>query len=73
DVLQKTAFHLNAIQTPPLAEITLLGYYCQIVKENCLYFKEVSSCLVAGAFFFEEKSGRYGVVFGFAFYKQASR
>jgi hypothetical protein len=55
DVLQKTAFHLNAIQTPPLEEMTLLDYYCRIVKENCPYFKEVSSCLVADAFFSKKK------------------
>ena len=51
DVRQKTAFHLNAIQTPPLQEMTLLDYYCGIVKENHLYFKEVSPYLVADAYF----------------------
>jgi len=51
DVLKKMAFHLNAIQTPPLENESLLDYYCRIVKENHLYFKEVSSYLVADAFF----------------------
>ncbi len=55
DILEKTAFHLNAIQTPPLENMTLLDYYCQIVKENYLYFKEVSSYLVADAFFSKKK------------------
>lgn len=55
DVLQKTAFHLNAIQTPALKDMTLLDYYCQIVKENYLYFKEVSSYLVADAYFSKKK------------------
>ena len=34
DILEKTAFHLNAIQTPPLENMTLLDYYCQIVKKT---------------------------------------
>jgi hypothetical protein len=34
DVLQMRAFHLNAIQTPPLENMTLLDYYCRIVKET---------------------------------------
>ena len=55
DVLEKTAFHLNAIQTPPLENMTLLDYYCQIIKQNYLYFKEVSSYLVADAFFSKKK------------------
>jgi hypothetical protein len=56
DISRKTAFHLNAIQTPPLEEMTLLDYYCQIVKENHLYFKEVSNYLVADAFFSKKKA-----------------
>jgi len=51
DVLRNTAFHLNAIQTPPIEGITLLVYYCQIVKENYLYFKELSNYMVADAYF----------------------
>jgi len=35
--------------------MTLLDYYCQIVKENYLHFKEVSSYLVADAFFSKKK------------------
>lgn len=51
DVLRNTAFHLNAIQTPPIEDMTLLVYYCQIVKENYLYFKEISKYMVADAYF----------------------
>ena len=51
DVLRNTAFHLNAIQTPTIEGITLLGYYCQIVKENHLYFKELTKYMVADAYF----------------------
>lgn len=51
DVVRKTAFHLNAIQTPPLPEMTLLNHYCSLLKENCLYFKELSLYLVADAYF----------------------
>ncbi|MDR2126624.1 MAG: hypothetical protein LBP63_07330, partial [Prevotellaceae bacterium] len=32
DVFKNTAFHLNAIQTPPLKNMSLLEYYCQIIK-----------------------------------------
>jgi hypothetical protein len=55
DVLQKTAFHLNAIQTPTLENENLLDYYCRIIHENHLYFKEVSSYLVADAYFSKKK------------------
>ena len=55
DILQNTAFHLNAIQTPPFENITLLDYYCQIVKENYLYFKELSNYMVADAYFSKKK------------------
>ena len=51
DVFRNTAFHLNAIQTPPIEGMTLLVYYCQIVKENYLYFKELSKYMVADAYF----------------------
>ena len=51
DVVRNTAFHLNAIQTPPIKDMTLLVYYCQIVKENYLYFKDVSKYMVADAYF----------------------
>jgi len=55
DILQNTAFHLNAIQTPPFENMTLLDYYCQIVKENYLYFKELSDYMVADAYFSKKK------------------
>jgi hypothetical protein len=55
DILQNTAFHLNAIQTPPFEDMTLLDYYCKIVKENYLYFKELSNYMVADAYFSKKK------------------
>ena len=55
DIIQNTAFHLNAIQTPLFENMTLLDYYCQIVKENYLYFKELSNYMVADAYFSKKK------------------
>jgi len=55
DIVQNTAFHLNAIQTPLLKDMTLLDYYCQTVKENYLYFKELSNYMVADAYFSKKK------------------
>jgi hypothetical protein len=46
-----TAFHLNAIQTPESKGVNLLHYYCRIVKENYIYFKEFTNCLVADSYF----------------------
>ena len=51
DVIRNTAFHLNAIQTPKSKDVNLLQYYCQIIKENYLYFKEVTTYLVADSYF----------------------
>jgi hypothetical protein len=51
DTVQNTAFHLNAIQTPKSKQVNLLQYYCQIIKENYLYFKELTSYLVADSYF----------------------
>ena len=51
DTIIKTAFHLNAIQTPKSKNFNLLKYYCQTLKEHFLYFKELSNYLVADAFF----------------------
>jgi hypothetical protein len=51
DIAVNTAFHLNAIQTPKSKDTNLLHYYCQIIKENYLYFKELTSYLVADSFF----------------------
>jgi len=51
DIAHNTAFHLNAIQTPMSKDFNLLHYYCQIIKENYLYFKELSSSLVADSYF----------------------
>ncbi len=51
DVKLNTAFHLNAIQTPKSKEVNLLQYYCQIIKENYLYFKELTTYMVADSYF----------------------
>jgi len=51
DMINNTAFHLNAIQTPRSKEPNLLHYYCQILKENYLYFKELTTYLVADSYF----------------------
>jgi len=51
DIINNTAFHLNAIQTPGSKGINLLQYYCQIIKENYLYFKEITTYLVADSYF----------------------
>ncbi len=51
DVCRNMAFHLNAVQTPPLPDMTLLDYYCSVLKNNYMYFKELSSYLVADAYF----------------------
>jgi len=55
DILRNTAFHLNAIQTPHLENITLIDYYCRIITENFMYFKELSAYLVADAYFSKKK------------------
>ena len=51
DAINSTAFHLNAIQTPMSKDFHLTQYYCRIIRENHLYFKELSDCLVADSFF----------------------
>jgi hypothetical protein len=51
DINRHTAFHLNAIQTFKEECETLLEYYCRIVKEHYLYFKELSKYLVADSYF----------------------
>ena len=51
DAINNTAFHLNAIQTPMSKDFNLTQYYCRIIKENYLYFKELSNCLVADSYF----------------------
>ena len=51
DVIQNTAFHLNAIQTPTSKGMNLLQYYCHIIKKNYLYFKELTPYMVADSFF----------------------
>ena len=51
DTKLNTAFHLNAFQTPKSKETNLLHYYCQLIKENYLYFKELTTYMVADSFF----------------------
>ena len=51
DIVCNIAFHLNAIQTPKSKDCNLLHYYCQIIKENYLYFKELTANLVADSYF----------------------
>lgn len=51
DVIRKIALHLNAVQTPPLENQTLIDHYCSLIKENYLYFKELSNYLIADAYF----------------------
>jgi hypothetical protein len=51
DIIQHIAYHLNAIQTPKSKDTNLLHYYCQIIRENYLYFKELTCYLVADSFF----------------------
>ena len=51
DIPFNTAFHLNAIQAPKSKDFNLLHYYCRIIKENYLYFKELTNYLVADSFF----------------------
>lgn len=55
DVCRKTAFHLSAIQTAIKKDENLLDYYCRIITENYLHFKEQSSYLVADAWFSKAK------------------
>lgn len=56
DIVNNTAFHLNAWQTPPANELakkglTLLTYYASLVVENAEKFKEFSNYMVADAYF----------------------
>jgi hypothetical protein len=51
DIINNTAFHLNAIQTPMSKDFNLAQHYRQIIKENYLYFKELSTYLIADSFF----------------------
>jgi hypothetical protein len=51
DIILNTAFHLNAMQTPQSKGMNLLQYYCQIIQTNYLYFKELTTYMVADSFF----------------------
>jgi hypothetical protein len=56
DIVNNTALHLNAWQTPSADELTkkglnLLTYYASLVTENAKKFKEFSDFIVADAYF----------------------
>jgi len=56
DIVNNTALHLNAWQTPSADELTkkglnLLTYYASLVTENAMKFKEFSYYMVADAYF----------------------
>jgi len=56
DILNNTAFHLNAWQTPSAdelhkKELNLLSYYGSLVIENAAKFKEITEYIVADAYF----------------------
>jgi hypothetical protein len=56
DIVENTAFHLNAWQTPSAAELVgkglnLLTYYASLVTGNAEKFKEFSEFMVADAYF----------------------
>ena len=56
DVVNKTAFHLNAYQTPGIKSrdsenFNLLLHYASLVSENAKEFKSISRYLVADAYF----------------------
>jgi hypothetical protein len=41
----------RTIQTPQSKDFNLMHWYCRLLKENHLYFKELSAYLVADSFF----------------------
>ncbi len=56
DILNNTALHLKAWQTPPAGELekkglNLLAHYASLVTENAAQFKEFSNYIVADAYF----------------------
>ena len=56
DIINNTALHLNAWQTPSAVDIakkgqTLLTYYASLVTQNAKSFKEFSDYMVADAYF----------------------
>ena len=56
DILNNTAFHLNAWQTPSAdelhkKELNLLSYYGSLVIENTAKFKQITEYIVADAYF----------------------
>jgi len=67
DIPLNTAFHLNAIQTPKSKDFNLLTYYCQIIRMNYLYFKELTNCLVADSFFAKSEAVKTVTALGMHF------
>jgi len=56
DIVNNTALHLNAWQTPSADELTIKGlnlltYYASIITDNAKRFKEFSDYMVADAYF----------------------
>ena len=56
DIVNNTALHLKAWQTPPAVELaekglTLLSYYASLVTENAASLKEYSNYVLADAYF----------------------
>jgi len=56
DIVNNTALHLNAWQTPSATELVnkglnLLTYYASLVTENAVKFKEFSDYIIADAYF----------------------
>jgi hypothetical protein len=56
DIVNKTALHLKAWQTPPAEELSekglnLLTHYASLVTENAEKFKEFSKYMIADAYF----------------------
>jgi hypothetical protein len=56
DIVNNTALHLNAWQTPSANELVnkglnLLTYYASLVTENAVKFKEFSDYIIADAYF----------------------
>ena len=56
DIALNTAFHLNAIQTTKVENQAVLQRYCQTIKENYLYFKDLSRYMVADAYFAKKEA-----------------
>ena len=72
DVIRNTAFHLNAIQTPKSKGTNLLQHYCQTIKDNYQYFKELTTYMVADSFFAKSEVVQTITSFGMHFISRLS-